>query len=54
MQKLKHIEINSMKSFLLDSISHEIRSPLNIIFGLTRLLKNETLSQDEYFHKVFQ
>ena len=45
--KYKAEESSRMKSFFLASISHEIRTPLNAIVGLTRLLKDETLTPNE-------
>jgi PAS domain S-box-containing protein len=45
--KDKAEEGSIIKSFFLDSFRHQMRSPLNTIIGLSRLLRDETLSQGE-------
>lgn len=45
--KNRAVERDIAKSSLLEGISSEMRSPLSTIIGLSRLLKDETLSQEE-------
>lgn len=40
-------EANRAKSYFIASVSHEIRTPLNTVIGLSELLRNSTVSEEE-------
>lgn len=45
-QRQKAIELEKLKSFILQNISHEFRTPLNGILGFTKVLK-ESVQEDD-------
>jgi PAS domain S-box-containing protein len=55
--KIRAEEANSLKSKFLANLSHDIRTPVNIIVGLTKLLAEPSLSEyekGEFVHDVQQ
>jgi len=44
---IKREEANSLKSFFLSNLSHEIRTPINAIMGFTEILKEEGLAESD-------
>jgi PAS domain S-box-containing protein len=55
--KTRAEEANALKSKFLANLSHDIRTPMNIIMGMTKLLAEPSLSdyeKDEYIHHVQQ
>lgn len=43
---------NIAKTYFLNNMSHDIRTPLNAILGYTRLLKGSAEQVDNYLHKI--
>jgi len=55
--KAKAEEADALKSKFLANLSHDIRTPMNIIMGLTKMLAEPSLSdfeRDEFIHDVQQ